>query len=98
MDGKSLSTSVAQVFNERGQGIILTGGPAEYTKEDSQPHLPADDAYSLLKRALEAYRTEHETKMAEGPKSAMMRLVKRTRAKSEPILRLCRHRNAQKSK
>jgi len=61
MDGKSLSTSVAQVFNECGQGIILTGGPAEYTKDDPQPHLPADDAYSLVKRALEAYRAEHET-------------------------------------
>ena len=61
LDGKSLSTSVAQVFNERGQGIILTGGPAEYTKDDPQPHLPPDDAYSLLKRALEAYRAEHET-------------------------------------
>jgi hypothetical protein len=61
LDGKTLSTSVAQVFNERGQGIILTGGPAEYTKDDPQPHLPPDDAYNLLKRALEAYRTEHET-------------------------------------
>ena len=61
LDGKSLSTSVAQVFNERGQGIILTGGPAEYTKDDPQPHLPPDDAYNLLKRSLQAYRDEHET-------------------------------------
>ncbi len=61
LTGKSVSTSVAQVFNERGQGIILTGGPAEYTKDDPQPHLPANDAYGILKRALEAYRTEHET-------------------------------------
>ena len=61
LKGSTLSTSVAQVFNERGQGIILTGGPAEYTKDDPQPHLPANDAYGLLKRALEAYRTEHET-------------------------------------
>jgi len=64
LDGKSLSTSVAQVFNERGQGIILTGGPAEYTKDDPQPHLPPDDAYNLLKRALEGYRAEHETSPA----------------------------------
>ena len=61
LDGKSLSTSVAQVFNERGQGMILTGGPAEYTKADPQPHLPPDDAYDLLMRALEAYGAEHET-------------------------------------
>jgi hypothetical protein len=56
-----VSTSVAQVFNERGQGVILRGGPAEYVKDDKQPHLPFEDAYRLLKKAIEAYRDEHET-------------------------------------
>jgi hypothetical protein len=61
LDQSSVSTSVAQVFNERGQGVILRGGPAEYVKDDRQPHLPREDAYRLLKKALEAYRDEHET-------------------------------------
>jgi hypothetical protein len=61
LDQSSVSTSVAQVFNERGQGVILRGGPAEYVKDDKQPHLPSEDAYRLLKKALEAYRDEHET-------------------------------------
>ena len=61
LDNSGVSTSVAQVFNERGQGVILRGGPAEYVKDDRQPHLPPEDAYRLLKKALEAYRDEHET-------------------------------------
>lgn len=61
LDESSVFTSVAQVFNERGQGVILRGGPAEYIKDDKQPHLPFEDAYRLLKKSLEAYRDEHET-------------------------------------
>jgi hypothetical protein len=61
LDLSSTSTSVAQVFNERGQGVILRGGPAEYLKDDKQPHLSGEAAYTLLKNALEAYRSEHET-------------------------------------
>ena len=60
LDLSSTSTSVAQVFNERGQGVILRGGPAEI-KEDRQPHLSNDSAYTLLENALDAYREEHET-------------------------------------
>jgi hypothetical protein len=56
-----ISTSVAQVFNERGQGVILRGGPAKYIKDDKQPHLPFENAYQLLKKAIGAYRDEHET-------------------------------------
>src|SRR5437773_3567738 len=48
LDDSSVSTSVAQVFNERVQGVILRGGPAEYLKHDRQPHLPREDAYRLL--------------------------------------------------
>jgi hypothetical protein len=61
LDQSSTSTSVAQVFNERGQGVILRGGPAEYFKDDRQLHLSGEAAYTLLKDALEAYRDEHET-------------------------------------
>jgi len=60
LDESTLLTSTAQVFNERGEGVILRGGLAQIAKDDRQIHLSADDAYSLLKSALEIYRREHK--------------------------------------
>jgi len=60
-DGENLETSIAQVFNERGDGIIVRGGAARISKEDRQPHLSSKDAHDLLFRALEMYRKEHLT-------------------------------------
>lgn len=60
-DRNTLDTSVAQVFNERGDGVIVRGGPARVSREDRQPHLAEDDAHALLLRALDAYRQEHRT-------------------------------------
>ncbi|MFJ3656488.1 hypothetical protein ACIPPR_24680 [Streptomyces nigra] len=60
-DGSSLSTSVAQVFNERGDGVIVRGGPARISRTDRQPHLARGDAHALLVHALDAYRREHRT-------------------------------------
>jgi len=60
-DGSSLQTSVAQVFNERGHGVVVRGGPAKLSKEDRTPHLEHSDAATLLKRALSIYRREHRT-------------------------------------
>jgi hypothetical protein len=54
-----LLTSVAQVFNERGDGMILRGGPAEIDKSDRTPYLSEADSASLLSSALAAYRREH---------------------------------------
>jgi len=59
IDGSTLLTSSAQVFDERGQGIILMGGPARVTKEDKTVHLEGEEAYKLLKKSLVAYRREH---------------------------------------
>ena len=61
LEGDRLLTSVAQVFNERGEGIIVKGGDAQVDKEDRQPHLSAEDANNLLKNALQTYRREHQT-------------------------------------
>lgn len=61
IDGSSLETSIAQVFNERGDGIIVRGGVAHISKEDRQPHLTDQDAHDLLFHALETYRKEHGT-------------------------------------
>jgi hypothetical protein len=55
----NLHTSVAQIYNQRGDGIIVRGGPATISKEDRQPHLSEDDARDLLETALQRYRTEH---------------------------------------
>lgn len=56
-----LMTSMAQVYNERGEGVIVRGAPVKTTREDPQPHLTADAAYRLLYDALEKYRGEHRT-------------------------------------
>ena len=59
-----LLTSVAQVFNERGDGMIVRGGPAEVDKDDRTPYLSEPDAAALLASALRAYRLEHRTSPA----------------------------------
>jgi len=64
LDGSALLTSTAQIFNERGEGIILRGGAATVSKEDRQPHLDATGAEQLLTAALRAYRGEHKTQPA----------------------------------
>jgi hypothetical protein len=56
---ESLATSLAQVFNERGEGVIVRGGPAKLSKSDRQPYLPREDAERLLREALGQYRSEH---------------------------------------
>jgi hypothetical protein len=61
LDGSRLHTSVAQVFNERGDGIIVRGGAAKVSKDDKQIHISEADAYQLLHNALETYRMEHLT-------------------------------------
>jgi hypothetical protein len=59
--GATLDTAVAHVFNERGDGVIVRGGPAHISREDRQPHLTAADAHQLLQTALDVYRREHQT-------------------------------------
>ena len=55
-DKKTTQTSLAQVFNENGNGIILRGSPVVIDKDDRKPHLTYDEAYNLLKTALEHYK------------------------------------------
>lgn len=57
----NLQTSVAQIYNQRGDGVIVRGGPATISKDDRRPHLSEDDARDLLETALQRYRTEHRT-------------------------------------
>jgi hypothetical protein len=58
-DHSSLDTAVAQVFNERGDGVVVRGGQASISKNDRQPHLSVDDAKSLLVDALNEYKRVH---------------------------------------
>lgn len=55
----ALLTSMAQVFNERGEGVVVRGGTAQLDKQDDQVHLDRKDARSLLETALTSYRQEH---------------------------------------
>lgn len=61
---EALETSVAQVFNERGDGVIVRGNKAVQSQDDRQPHLAEDDAQELLLTALQRYRDEHRTSPA----------------------------------
>jgi hypothetical protein len=61
LDKSALLTSVAQVFNERGEGVVVRGRAANISKGDLQPHLPQEHAYELLKDALARYWDVHRT-------------------------------------
>jgi hypothetical protein len=58
-DDNELHTAVAQVFNERGDGVVVRGGSARISKTDRQVHLDATDSRQLLLDALEEYRRVH---------------------------------------
>jgi cellobiose-specific phosphotransferase system component IIB len=59
LDDDRLETSLAQVFNERGEGVIVKGGAASITKGDRRPYLEAGPAKRLLGAAVDRYRKEH---------------------------------------
>ena len=59
LDFSRVMTSIAQVFNQRGEGVIVRGGAAKVSKEDRQPHLSRNDARKLLDQSLERYRDVH---------------------------------------
>lgn len=57
---KSLRTSMAQVFDERGHGIILRGAEVLENKNDPRPFLTYDQSAELLTRALDRYKLAME--------------------------------------
>jgi len=60
-DKKTLRTSLAQIFDELGNGLILRGTPVKVTKDDPVPHLSDEQAYDLLEQALEEYEIALDT-------------------------------------
>ena len=59
IDGHRLWTSTAQMFDERGKGLILRGARARIDRPGKHPYLAREDAYELVKRSLERYRLHH---------------------------------------
>ncbi|MGU3463583.1 argonaute/piwi family protein [Methylobacterium sp. C33D] len=57
----SLRTSSAQLFDERGEGLILKGGRALRDKNDRHPYLSEEDAYALTRNSLTTYKREWGT-------------------------------------
>lgn len=54
-DYKVVETSLAQVFDELGNGVILRGTPAQLTKADRRPFLNERQSFDLLTKALKEY-------------------------------------------
>lgn len=61
LDGHRLWTSTAQMFDERGKGLILRGARARTDRPGKHPYLPREDAYDLVKRSLQHYHLHHRT-------------------------------------
>ncbi len=59
IDGEHVHTSTAQMFDERGEGLILRGGRMVESDEDRRPHLTDEDAYLLLRNSLKVFRQQH---------------------------------------
>ena len=56
-DRTTIQTSIAQIFNELGKGVILRGeDPIHVKKDDPIPHLTEEQAFRLMNRALAEYR------------------------------------------
>lgn len=59
LSGQRLLTSTAQMFDERGRGLILRGARAQTDKGDRHPYLDRNDAFDLVMRSVKAYRAHH---------------------------------------
>jgi len=54
-DKTTIQTSVTQIFNEHGNGVILRGIPVKESKIDKQPHLTEQQAFDLIHDSLTEY-------------------------------------------
>ena len=61
LDGHRLWTSTAQMFDERGKGLILRGARARTDRPGKHPYLAREDAYDLVKKSLQHYHLHHRT-------------------------------------
>lgn len=54
-DKQTVSTSLAQVFDEYGHGVILRGAPVSIDKDNKRPYMDKQQAFELLSGALDEY-------------------------------------------
>lgn len=59
LDGQQLWTSTAQMFDERGRGLILRGARAQTEIRGRHPYLTAKDAEELVVQSIAAYKAHH---------------------------------------
>jgi hypothetical protein len=59
LDGQQLWTSTAQMFDERGRGLILRGARAQTETRGRHPYLTANDAEELVAQSITAYGAHH---------------------------------------
>jgi hypothetical protein len=59
LDGQQLWTSTAQMFDERGRGLILRGARAQTETRGRHPYLTAKDAEELAAQSITAYKAHH---------------------------------------
>lgn len=59
LDGQQLWTSTAQMFDERGRGLILRGARAQTETWGRHPYLTAKDAEDLVVQSIAAYKAHH---------------------------------------
>jgi hypothetical protein len=59
LDGQQLWTSTAQMFDERGRGLILRGARAQTESKGRHPYLTAQDADDLVAQSISAYKAHH---------------------------------------
>ncbi|MFB9951622.1 hypothetical protein ACFFP0_22465 [Rhizobium puerariae] len=59
LDGQQLWTSTAQMFDERGRGLILRGARAQTETRGRHPYLTAKDAEDLVVQSIAAYKAHH---------------------------------------
>lgn len=63
--GSNLRTSLAQVFSETGDGLVLRGGRAQVDPDgDRQPHLSEHESKSILEDAVSLYTRHFHQKPA----------------------------------
>jgi hypothetical protein len=63
--GQQLWTSTAQMFDERGRGLILRGARAQTETKGRHPYLTAKDAKELVTQSITAYKRTIDTCLRE---------------------------------
>jgi hypothetical protein len=59
LDGQQLWTSTAQMFDERGRGLILRGARAQTETRGRHPYLTGKDAEELVAQSITVYKAHH---------------------------------------